>query len=776
MSRSIDRARNALALLAGVVALVAVAVSVAHATTVTWTNAAGGDWSNAANWSPAVVPATGDAVVLPALGGAYVVNLDADPSLSALTVAAGASLQVVDGDSLRFTGTLIHNDGTIQVGPSVASCLFFADSVHFRGAGEVVLTGDARINNILPKPQAPQRVFIVNEAGHTIRGSGVLYMPVYNHGLLHADGSGTAFLRMQERLENWGTVRATHATFHMNVPAFRSHGGQIVGDAGQFTTIIGLTGNVGGAIDNLDGGSFVADGGDLYVAGGTIADGTVTHTANGGAVHFNGLGNPSGIVVAAGATLIVDGQYDWTVDNSTLENHGTVVVTGLLNVFCQAGAVCNLTGDGTLVLQGGTIACGALGGALHNSAGSTITGCGTITANVINDGTISIDCPTGATTMTDVTLTNRKTVQVLRGGLRVRGSKARITNSGTVTLSGMTYIDQGATVWNTANGKLVSNGTTVLGWRAPGATVVGGTLSGGGSFITSGNVTLNGVTLASDATFTVGAATTTRLSGAAVTSAGTLDIGGTMVADAGVRLSQSGGQVHLNGGTLDVPAGFTVNGALRGTGTVIGNLTDAGEITPDVNATGLRVQGDYHQLAGGRLNLGLAGYGADQFTHLTVTGAAVLDGSVGVTSGAGFEPAPGRTAGVLGAGSLSGQFATVEPPPGLLVQPLYGAAGVALQALPTTGVDGLSSPLTLRFFGLARGFALDLPKAATVSVRTYDVAGREVAVLANGPLAAGSHRFSVATTGLPSGLYFAIATVVTDGRGEVRRARTLLVR
>ena len=442
-------------------------VSVAQAATYTWSNAAGGNWSNAANWSPAGVPATGDGVALPALGGSYLVNVDANPSLAALTVASGATLKVAAGDSLKFTGHFIYNDGSIQVGPTLASALFIADSTHFVGSGELVLAGSARLSNPLPRPQSlATHVWIVNGAGHTIRGSGQVWTPIHNFGLVHADASGGSRLSMCERLMNYaGTVRASGgATFYMDGP-YQSFGGRIAGNNGTFTAIVDLNSNVGFAIDNLNGGSFVADGGDLYVAGGTIPTGTIKQTGGAGAVHFNFLGNPNDITVEQGAELILDGQYDWTINNSFLDNHGIVRVRGLLNVGCEATATCNLTGDGVTYLEGGTIQSGALGGALYVAPGMTITGCGTIASNVINDGTVTVDCPTGALMMRDVTFTNRKTLQVLHGTLYAQGSKMQLVNSGTVTLAGMSYIDQGATLHNYSTGTVVAAGNAILGWN-----------------------------------------------------------------------------------------------------------------------------------------------------------------------------------------------------------------------------------------------------------------------------------------------------------------------
>ena len=49
--------------------------------------------------------------------------------------------------------------------------------------------------------------------------------------------------------------------------------------------------------------------------------------------------------------------------------------------------------------------------------------------------------------------------------------------------------------------------------------------------------------------------------------------------------------------------------------------------------------------------------------------------------------------------------------------------------------------------------AFDLPEAVPVRLVVYDVTGRAVAHLVEGPLAAGAHRVHFDATGLPSGVY-----------------------
>src|SRR5690606_35711432 len=61
----------------------------------------------------------------------------------------------------------------------------------------------------------------------------------------------------------------------------------------------------------------------------------------------------------------------------------------------------------------------------------------------------------------------------------------------------------------------------------------------------------------------------------------------------------------------------------------------------------------------------------------------------------------------------------------------------------------------------------DLPSAGPVRLAVYDVQGREVAVLAEGVRAAGSHEVVLDGQGLAAGVY--LARLVAGGRVQARR-------
>ena len=76
--------------LAFVLFLITIALGslLAHSATITWVNTAGGNWSDAANWSPNQVPTNTDTALI-TTPGTYTVNLDVPGVVTNLTLGAG---------------------------------------------------------------------------------------------------------------------------------------------------------------------------------------------------------------------------------------------------------------------------------------------------------------------------------------------------------------------------------------------------------------------------------------------------------------------------------------------------------------------------------------------------------------------------------------------------------------------------------------------------------------------------------------------------------------
>ena len=95
-----------------------------------------------------------------------------------------------------------------------------------------------------------------------------------------------------------------------------------------------------------------------------------------------------------------------------------------------------------------------------------------------------------------------------------------------------------------------------------------------------------------------------------------------------------------------------------------------------------------------------------------------------------------------------------------------------------SAADGAEAPAGVRVsaepnpLSASSRVTLALDAAATASVRVVDALGRTVAVLADGPLAAGAHAFALDASGLPAGVYAVVATV----GGTQRVTRVTIVR
>ena len=91
---------------------------------------------------------------------------------------------------------------------------------------------------------------------------------------------------------------------------------------------------------------------------------------------------------------------------------------------------------------------------------------------------------------------------------------------------------------------------------------------------------------------------------------------------------------------IDAPGGMdlTSDESLLGTGTVHGDLTNGGTVSPGFSPGRLAVNGNYRQTMEGLLEIDLAGPAEGQFDVLEVTGTAVLSGTLKVILD-GYQPA-----------------------------------------------------------------------------------------------------------------------------------------
>src|SRR5437870_2441980 len=86
----------------------------AHGATLTWNNAAGGNWSAASNWSPQQVPTTQDDVVIASSPNGAVV-LDVSATVRSIALSGSSSVNVPTNATLAVSSNLNVSAGAIAV-------------------------------------------------------------------------------------------------------------------------------------------------------------------------------------------------------------------------------------------------------------------------------------------------------------------------------------------------------------------------------------------------------------------------------------------------------------------------------------------------------------------------------------------------------------------------------------------------------------------------------------------------------------------------------------
>lgn len=156
----------------------------------------------------------------------------------------------------------------------------------------------------------------------------------------------------------------------------------------------------------------------------------------------------------------------------------------------------------------------------------------------------------------------------------------------------------------------------------------------------------------------------------ALTNTGTVRVEtGRMLFD--TAIVQNAGLTELAGGDMQAPL-LTLNGGiLRGAGDLTASVTNnGGTIEPGASPGTLNILGNanpfiagtYTQGAGGTLSIEVGGLTpGTQHDRLVVAGTANLNGTLELRQFGGFNPSPGQAITVLTAGSIIGNFSSVQP-------------------------------------------------------------------------------------------------------------------
>jgi hypothetical protein len=327
--------------LSAVLALLAIA-SAAHSATIIWTNTAGGNWSDAANWSPNQVPTNTDTALI-TTPGSYTVNLDVSGVATNLTLGAGGGAAGVQ----TFVMTNSFNANSLLV---------------VTGGGVLDASGE---NAVISAPMTVANGGVLNlSAGYygfrftvnplLVNGGGVVNAggaPFYGSGGYYTSGStinGTVSVASGGVLNSLGASIAAGLTV--------AYGGEV--NVNSLGMVIKEPLTNSGAINLTDGG--LAN--DNY--------NTVSGSAYGELVNL-----PGGVISLQGSTDIGGGGY--------IINQGLIVQSAGTNTISTPGMD---NGLGTITNLSGIMTLGLfqtnLSGTYFAAAGATIQFSG---ADIAND-------------------------------------------------------------------------------------------------------------------------------------------------------------------------------------------------------------------------------------------------------------------------------------------------------------------------------------------------------------------------------------------------------
>ncbi|MGP1272539.1 MAG: hypothetical protein ACTS22_04330 [Phycisphaerales bacterium] len=539
-----------------------IGIGQAQSQVIEWSNATGGDWTNALNWSPNTVPTLATEIARIALAGTYGVSYSgAGSAIGALELTnPDATLTIAPGGVLGISANSV-NGGVIQLNPfasSANSVLAINAPLTIGGSGEIRMRTSADNAQITGST-------LTNGASHTIRGVGQVFAPLNNAGRVAADigvsVSGNN-LELRSATTNSGRLAAANASI-LEIDSgtvVTQPAGEIVAENGGTVTVFGGSAVLGGDVGS-EGSGFV------QVSTGTAGFQSVR---NGGDLRIL----PGAQVDVSGAGLTNDGQIDMNPIGSAANS--------LLN-FAQSGAI---DGIGTIRMRtssDNSQIIAAPGQSITHGAMHTIRGVGRIDAPMTNDGTITADIG----------------VSVSGNNLELRINDK--VNNGLLSAEASSLLDiEAISIDQTGGGEIRAEDGGVVGFFGA-SSVVGGQINSLGTgffdFELSTSTTLDGVELNGRGFVSPGG--TTILAGTGITNNALVEMNpagsaadSILTAETPVTI-QGLGEIRMrsafgNSQMNTTASGIITHGAdhlIRGVGTINAALVNEGIIAADIAAS-----------------------------------------------------------------------------------------------------------------------------------------------------------------------------------------------
>ncbi len=533
------------------------------------------------------------------------------------------------------------------------------------GTGELEVTAGGKVSNTNETVgQAGSAAALVSGPGSMwtntsfleVGNSGTGSLTIENSGVVtNADG----FIGRGAGSKGTVVVRGTNSTWTNTGLLFvgQSGTGDLSIEAGGKVTVAGNT-----DVNSLS---------QIYVSSGTgvmtVTGGARVETLTGAIGSFDpnvtgsvatvtldgtdASGNPSSWVSSAGLNMGLASTSEGTI--SIL--NGALMDTPYLGVGNPGQGIVTVNGSDLLGNPSRLDV-----GNLQIGTGSYGNGTGEVTASDggrIDAGSVSLAHTGGAATLT-ITDPNSKLVQ---------------SGASTLTVGDATI---GVATINVLNGGLIESGTGAIMFDSTATMLLTGT-SAAGTFNANGPMTVRGSVEIGDLP--------TGAGGALNIHAGLTIDGGTVhladgVLDADMIALSNGGTFDFDGGTLHVDD-------------FQNNLTnEGGTLAPGNSAGHTDITGNYTQLGSATLGIEIGGVVPGQWDTLTVTGNAILDGTIQVALLNGFQPVLGNSFTILTTtfGNVGGEFDTKHFPlvAGVTFDVIYNPQSVVLQVIEATTLPG----------------------------------------------------------------------------------------
>jgi fibronectin-binding autotransporter adhesin len=607
---------------------------------VTWINAAGGDWDTPGNWFDNValtnhVPGAADDAVISLAGITVTHSASNSDTVNSLTMASNlgdtlalsagtlslTSTSAVNNNALNVLGGTLTGAGSLSVGG-----LFAWTGGTLGGTGSLTANGGINLSGNISLDTRT----LTNAATATWTGTQPLSV---SNGAVINNLAGATFDAQSDAVLSWTGAGA--------VPTF-NNAGLFKKSAGTGATQIGILFNNSGTINVLSGGlslqaggtsggSFMVPAGTYLQLGSTHALGSSSSVTGAGEVDFGGNITVGGTYNITGATTVA---YD--LGSPLVDFAGTVASVGAS--LTVRGAVASFHGN---AISTTNFTLGGYGGSsmFTSTASLTVTGTLDWVDNATLGGSGAVNIPAGAVLH----------MRAPDAGPIFKYLDGRtLNNAGTASLfvgggSGGSNVDYNSLVLR--NGAVINNSGTFdvledrsLEYDSIGAQPV---FNNSGTFRKPSGIYSSSV------------AATFNNSGTVNAQSGTLQFS---------NFQQTAGSTILSGGSLASGSPIIINGGtVTGSGIVYANVTSTGQVSPGSQLGLLNIQGNYTQTAPGDLHILLGGLTpVTQYDQLEVANSITLGGTLYVALVTGYMPHVNDTFAILkndSGGAVAGTFA-----------------------------------------------------------------------------------------------------------------------